>query len=310
MKLIGGIEGGGTKFVCAISDEHLNILEEGVFPTRSPEETLLDIHAFFLEHQRRLGPLAAYGVGSFGPLRQAPGGGAFVGIGNTPKPGWSGFPLRGSLEELLGGPVVLDTDVNCALRAELAIGAARGRRHVVYITVGTGIGGGICVDGRLINGAVHPEIGHMLIPKLKDDQGFEGICPFHGDRCVEGLASGPALAKRLGMPAQACPPDHPIWDLQAAYLAVLCHNLIQTLSPEMIVLGGGVMAQEGLLIKVRRALRDSLAGYCASEATLALSDEVVTAPALQGRAGVLGALMLARGDRHEDRFEHRLELCE
>lgn len=310
MKLLGGIEGGGTKFVCAIADERLNILEEVVFPTRSPEQTVEAIASFFAVQQAARGEVRAYGVGSFGPLRRDPTGQYFRGIGNTPKPGWNGFPLQQILQERLGKPVVLDTDVNCALRAELRLGVAVGLQHVVYVTVGTGIGGGVCINGRLINGSAHPEIGHMLVPKLDGDAGFAGVCPFHGDRCVEGLASGPALAKRLGKPAQGADPDDPIWTLQAGYLAMMCHNLIQTLSPEMIILGGGVMDQQGLLDKVGAALRDSLSGYCASEATLSKGRDFLAAPALNGRAGVLGALMLALDHGVPVASPTRLELCE
>lgn len=310
MKLWGGIEGGGTKFVCAIADERLNILEEAVFPTRSPEQTVEAIASFFTAQQAARGEIRSYGVGSFGPLRRDPSGRYFLGIGNTPKLGWNGFPLQQILQERLGKPVVLDTDVNCALRAELRMGVAVGLQHVVYLTVGTGIGGGVCINGHLINGSAHPEIGHMLVPKLDEDAGFSGACPFHADRCVEGLASGPALAKRLGKPAQGADPDDPVWKLQAGYLAMMCHNLIQTLSPEMIILGGGVMDQKGLLEKVSSALQDSLSGYCAAEATLSKGHDILAAPALNGRAGVLGALMLALDHVDAVGAPSKLELCE
>jgi fructokinase len=310
MRLFGGIEGGGTKFVCAVADERLNILSETVLPTQSPEQTVEAIAAFFNGQQKQLGPVTAYGVGSFGPLRRDTAGQHFVGIGNTPKAGWKGFALPGALQARLGGPVILDTDVNCALRAELEMGSAQGMQHVVYVTVGTGIGGGICIDGRLINGSAHPEIGHMLVPKLSQDLDFKGVCPFHGDRCVEGLASGPALAARLGHPAQDCGPDDPIWQLQAHYLALMCHNLIQTFSPQRIVLGGGVMNQVGLLEKIQAALRDSLRGYCASERILSGIHELLTVPALNGRAGVLGALMLARDAFSRSTPSKSRALCE
>lgn len=294
MKLWGGVEGGGTKFVCAVADERLNILSEAVFPTRSPEETVDSVVRFFSAQQEVLGEVSAFGVGSFGPLRRDASGQGFVGIGKTPKPGWTGFALKSVLQDRLGRPVSLDTDVNCALRAELELGVAQGLRDVVYVTVGTGIGGGVCADARLLNGSAHPEIGHMLVPKLPGDEPFKGVCPFHGDRCIEGLASGPALALRLGRPAQQVSPQDPVWQMQARYLALMCHNLIQTLSPQCIILGGGVMNQPGLLEQVRLALRESLNGYCACETALSEGHEVLVAPALSGRAGVLGALMLAR----------------
>ena len=310
MTLWGGIEGGGTKFVCAVADERLNILSEAVFPTESPEKTVEAIADFFFAQEQVLGPVSAHGVGSFGPLRRDSLGPGFMGIGNTPKAGWKGFALRRVLQERLGRPVALDTDVNCALQAEMKMGVAQGLRHVVYVTVGTGVGGGLCMDGRIVHGSAHSELGHMLVPKRPGDEAFPGVCPFHGDRCVEGLASGPALARRLGRPAQEVPAHDPIWQLQAHYLALMCHNLIQTLSPECIILGGGVMNQPGLLALVRSALRESLGGYCASEALLAKGHEVLVAPALAGRAGVLGALMLAQGVSQVGQTAPRVEWVE
>ncbi len=210
----------------------------------------------------------------------------------TPKPGWAQTDLAGTVSRETGVPVEFDTDVNGAVLGEQRWGAARGLDTFVYVTVGTGIGGGGMAAGRLLHGLVHPEMGHMLLPRDPEADPYEGHCPFHGD-CLEGLASGPAIEKRWGRPASELPPDHPAWTLEAEYLALAAVNLTLVLSPQRIILGGGVMAQAQLFPEIRRRVKERLSGYVRSAAILHEIDAYVVPPALAGRAGVLGALALA-----------------
>jgi fructokinase len=290
----GAIEAGGTKFVCALGDAKAHVLARETVPTTTPASTLKAVAEFLDAAQQRHGAMLTLGVGCFGPLLGAGRHGGFERIGRTPKPGWSGLAIRDELEARLGVPVAMDTDVNCALRAEAALGAGRGRAHMVYLTVGTGIGGGLLLQGRPTYGSGHPELGHVLLPKLPQDEGFAGVCPFHGDRCAEGLASGPALAARAGGDASLLPPEHPLWQLEARYLAMLCHNLLLTTAPELIVLGGGVMQQRQLFPLIHQRLAESLAGYARVHDDGFDAEAVVVPSALQGDAGILGALIVAQ----------------
>ena len=277
--LVGGIEAGETKFVCAIGRDG-EIVAETRIATTSPAETLAAALAFF-EHQ---GSPAALGVASFGPIdldERSPTHGF---ITTTPKAGWAHTDVVGPLRRALGVPVAFDTDVNAAALAEQRWGAAREAGSVVYVTVGTGIGGGAVVNGRPVHGLAHPEMGHARIPHDRTADPFAGACPHHGD-CWEGLAAAPALAARWGVPPQSLPDDHPAWALEAHYLALGLANIILTLSPERLVLGGGVLARSGLLERVRIDVRRLIGGYMPS-------GEIV-APMLGDRSGVLGALALA-----------------
>ena len=277
--LCGGVEAGGTKFVCAIGRGR-EILAETRIATTSPAETLAAALAFFKDH----GPLAALGIASFGPIDLDSRSPTYGFITTTPKPGWAHTDVVGPLGRALGVPVAFDTDVNAAALAEQRWGAAREAASVVYVTIGTGIGGGAVVNGRPLHGLVHPEMGHARIPHDQAADPFAGACPHHGD-CWEGLAAAPALAARWGRPPESLPDDHPAWDLEARYLALGLVNVILTLSPACVVLGGGVMARAGLLERVKANVSALLGGY--------VRGAEIVAPELGERSGVLGALALA-----------------
>lgn len=288
--LVGGLEAGGTKFVCAVGTGPDDIRAEARFATTTPEQTIRRAVEFFTEVAART-PLAAIGIASFGPLDLDRRSATFGFITTTPKAGWQDVDLVSPLAAL-GAVVAIDTDVNAAALAEHRWGAARGAGSAVYVTVGSGIGGGAVIDGRPVHGLVHPEMGHLRLPHDRARDPFPGTCPHHGD-CWEGLASGPALAARWGQPAETLPDDHPAWDLEAHYLALGLANVILTLSPERVVLGGGVMARPGLAALVRQKLGDLVGGYLRTPMLAARIDDYVVPPALGDRAGVLGALALA-----------------
>jgi fructokinase len=272
----GGIEAGGTKWVLALATGPDDIHETAMVPTTTPEETIARAVRFFSAN----GDVAAVGLGSFGPIDLAGGR-----ITTTPKPGWANADVVSALRAALGVPVAFDTDVNAAALGEQRWGAAVGLDTFCYITVGTGIGGGGMANGRLMHGLLHPEIGHMLIPHDREADPFAGVCPYHGD-CFEGLASGGAIRSRWGTPAEELEEGHEAWRLEAEYLALGLANVVYTLSPQRIVLGGGVMKQSWLLPLVRARVGELLAGYV-------VAPEIVP-PALGDRAGVLGAIELAR----------------
>ncbi len=282
--IVGGIEAGGTKVVCAVGTGPGDLGAVERFPTTTPAETLARAVAFF---ERQPEPVAAVGIGTFGPADVDPGSPGYGRIAATPKPGWSGADVAGVVRRALGVPVGFDTDVNAAALAEHRWGAARGLDTFVYLTVGTGIGGGGLVGGRRLHGRSHPEMGHVRLPRHPDDA-FEGVCPYHGD-CWEGLASGPAIEARWGRPADRLAPDHPAWALEAHYLALGVANLLLTVSPQRVILGGGVMTQGHLFPLVRQEVRRLVNGYLDLPGSL---DEWVVPPALGDRAGVLGALAL------------------
>lgn len=290
-RAFGGIEAGGTKFVCAVGTGPDDLREVARFPTRGPEETLAEVVRFF-EPYRAEGVLLALGVACFGPLDLDPRSPTYGHITATPKADWAGTDVAGYLSGALGLPVAIDTDVNGAALAEHRWGAAQGLDTFVYLTVGTGIGGSGMVDGHLVHGPGHPEMGHMRIPHDWKRDPFPGCCPFHGD-CLEGLASGPAIEARWGAPPQSLPPGHPAWELEAEYLALGLVNLILVLSPQRVVIGGGVMEQQHLWQPLRRKTQALLGGYLTSPA-LNRIDRYIVPPALGSRAGVLGAIALAR----------------
>ncbi len=291
-QLFGGIEGGGTKFVCAVGSGPQDIRAETRFPTTSPQETLAKAIAFFSEQQERYGRLAALGVASFGPLDPNPASPTYGRILPTPKPGWAYADVVGMLRAALDLPIGFDTDVNGAALAEARWGAGQGCDPVLYITIGTGVGGGALVNGRLLHGLIHPEMGHILLPRDPQRDPFGGICPFHGD-CFEGLASGPALEKRWGQKAETLPPDHPAWELEAHYIALALCSYIVTLSPQKIIIGGGVAGQEQMLPLVRQKVRAYLNGYVQSAQIKQDIDGYIVPPGLGSRAGVMGAIALA-----------------
>jgi fructokinase len=297
----GGIEAGGTKWVCGIGDGDATVLKLETFPTTTPQETISRAAQFF----RRDGLPDGLGVGSFGPIdvhRASPTWGQ---ITTTPKPGWAHTNLVHSIHSALGIPIAFDTDVNAAALAESRWGAALGLDTFSYITVGTGIGGGAIVNGRLLHGLLHPELGHMRIPHDRSRDPFHGVCPYHGD-CLEGLASGEAIRHRWGRPGEALSDDPSVWELESEYLALGLMNIICTLSPQRIILGGGVTKEPTLLPLVRRRLRDLLAGYFnAPELTsLEAIDGYIVPPGLGDKAGVLGAIELARRAAQAPSLEH------
>lgn len=293
--LFGGIEAGGTKFVCAIGSDPDHLYEEATIATTTPRETIDTTIAFFHAHARAL-PLAAVGIASFGPLdpdRRSP---RFGHITTTPKPGWANTDLAGTIGRALDVPVGFDTDVNGAALAEHRWGAAQGLDTFMYLTVGTGIGGGGIVNGMLMHGLPHPEMGHIAIPHDSADDPFAGVCPYHGD-CLEGLASGPAIERRWGRKAEELPPDHPAWTLEAQYLSLGIAIYICTLAPQRVVLGGGVMKQAHLFPLIRNRVRALLNGYLPLLDSDAALERLIVPPALGDRAGVLGAFALAQQAR-------------
>lgn len=292
MPIYGGIEAGGTKVVCAIGSGPDDLREEIRFPTTRPEETIAQAIAFF-HRQAQTIELAAIGIAAFGPVDPDPASPTFGYITSTPKPHWANTDLAGAVRAALGVPVGFDTDVNGAALGEQRWGAAQGLDTFLYLTIGTGIGGGGMIGGRLMHGLVHPEIGHMRIPHDWQADPFAGACPFHGD-CLEGMAAGPAMRARWGQPAEALSPDHPAWRLEAHYIALGLVNLILTVSPQRIVLGGGVMSQPELFAEVRREVQALLNGYVQASAILHDIDHYITPPGLGNRAGVLGAIALAQ----------------
>ena len=232
--LFGAIETGGSKVICAVGTGPDDIRDRIRIPTTTPSETLAEVTEFLLRHHRET-PLASVGVGSFGPLDLRRGSPTYGYVAATPKPGWPYANLLGPIRKALNLPVALDTDVNAAALGEHRWGAGVGLDSLVYITVGTGIGGGAVVAGRPLHGASHPEMGHGRIPHDREVDPFEGFCPYHVD-CLEGLASGPAMEARWGLTADALPEDHPAWDLEAGYLAAGIANIVLILSPHRIVM--------------------------------------------------------------------------
>jgi fructokinase len=291
-KLYGGIEAGGTKFVCLVAGSPHDIRAKTRIETTTPVETLGQVTAFF---QRELikNPIEAIGIGSFGPLDLDPDSPTFGYITTTPKSNWSQIDLAGIIRRALRIPVRMDTDVNAAALAEGKWGAALGLTDFVYLTVGTGIGGGAVAGGKLVHGLIHPEMGHMLIKHDLQKDAFAGCCPFHLD-CLEGLASGASIQKRWGKPAQELEPNHPAWSLEAGYLAEGIMNLICLLSPRRIILGGGVVKQPQVLPLVRIRVTGLLNGYFQSPQISDQIDEYIVSPGLGDLAGALGAIALAQ----------------
>ena len=291
--LFGAIEGGGTKFVCAVGKADGQVFSETRFPTTTPDETLGRAIQFFQAQSTTLGKLSSLGIACFGPLDPNPSSPTFGQILPTPKPGWTGTNVVGQLQAALGIPIGFDTDVNGAALGEARWGAAQGLSTFLYFTIGTGIGGGAMVEGKLLHGLIHPEMGHVLLPHDTARDPFPGICPFHGD-CFEGLASGPALEKRWGQRAETLPADHPAWELEADYIAIAMEGFICAFSPQRIILGGGVPQQPQLIPLVQTKTLALLANYIQSKEVLENMDRYIVPPELGSRAGIAGALALAQ----------------
>jgi len=293
VKLFGGIEGGGTKFICVVGNSPNDIRREERFPTTTSQETLDKSITFFKQAEADFGKLSALGIACFGPLDPTPASPTFGFILPTTKPNWSNVNVVGAMKSAFDVPIAFDTDVNGAAMGEWTWGAAQGLDTFVYLTIGTGIGGGALVNGKLLHGLLHPEMGHILLPHDSQRDPFEGACPFHND-CFEGLASGPAIEQRWGQKAETLAPDHPAWDLEAHYIALALANFILTLSPQRIILGGGVSSQEFLFPMIRLKVKGLLNNYVQSSAVGENISEYIVPPALGTRSGMLGAIALAQ----------------
>lgn len=287
----GGIEAGGTKFVCGVGSSQGGIVDSITIPTSSPEETLGAVIAYF-SHIQRSYNLNGIGLASFGPIDLNPSSPTFGYITSTPKKQWQHLDIKGQLEKGLGMEIPCDTDVNAAVLAEHIWGAAIGIDNVVYITVGTGIGGGVMTHGKLVHGLLHPELGHMLLRGNGTPDLFKGVCPFH-EFCLEGLASGPAIEARWGQKGENLPPQHPAWVEEAGCLAEGIANIILMLSPELIILGGGVMEQKFLFPLIHQGVQKKLNNYIQRPQVLTKIDQYIVPAKLGKQAGLLGAIALA-----------------
>ena len=288
MTKIGALEAGGTKMVLAVYTAEGQELERITLPTETPDITLPKMTAYFRDHG-----VDALGVSAFGPLDLDPASPTYGWITTTPKLDWRNTPLLPALLDGRDIPAGIDTDVNGAVIAEVEMGAARGCDSAVYVTVGTGIGGGVYVNGRTVHGLLHPEVGHMLLRPHPEDPIPDGVCPYHRG-CLEGLAAGPAIAARGGGDAKALPDDHPAFEIEAHYLAQMCANLILTVSPQRILLGGGVMQRKALLPMVREETKRLLNGYIASPLVNERIDETIVPPALVPLSGLVGAYLIGK----------------
>jgi fructokinase len=288
--LFGCIEAGGTKFVCGLMKRPDEECAVATIATTSPDETIHNVCGFFENAQREFGNIAAFGIASFGPLQLDRTDSKWGALLDTPKPGWSGANVMAQLASRFGRPCAVDTDVGAAALAESIYGCARGLRSAAYVTVGTGIGAGLVIDGATVNGIGHPEAGHIRPPRYENDLDFPGICPFHGD-CLEGLASGPAILQRWGQPLNQLPHDHSAHELIAWYLGVLAVTLAAVTSPHRIIFGGGVMQTPGLIERVRIHAAQLGGPYLFGSQSL---DELIRPPELGTRAGLAGAFVLAQ----------------
>jgi fructokinase len=292
MKLFGGIEAGGTKFVCIVGVDPENILKEERFPTTDPEETIHRAIEFFQPYVRRE-ELAAVGIASFGPLDLNQNSQTYGYITTTPKPGWSQFDVYGEIRKRLNIPIAFDTDVNAAAFGEQYWQPEnRPLDPFLYVTVGTGIGVGVMINGSPLHGLVHAEAGHLAIPHDWERDPFPGVCPYHGD-CLEGVASGLAMSQRWNQSPESLPDSHPGWELETDYIALALVNLIYAYSPQRIILGGGVAQHLGLISAVRCKVRQFMHGYLQSFLVMEGIDEYILSPRLGNRSGALGAMAMA-----------------
>ena len=287
--LFGGIEAGGTKFICAVGTGPDDLKDVISIETTTPEETIGTVIEYLGKYKKEL---SALGIGSFGPIDLRKDSATYGYITSTPKKYWGDTNIVGLLKKSFVLPIGFDTDVNAAALGEYRWGAAKGLTDFIYLTVGTGIGGGGMVNGKLLHGAAHPEMGHILIPHDVDLDPFPGKCPFHKD-CLEGLASGPAIKVRWRASADTLKEDHPAWDLEAGYLAAAVVNFIFTLSPQRIILGGGVMGQKHLIKLVRQKVVKLMGDYGMFDAIRKDISNYIVLPKLGDNAGILGSIALA-----------------
>ncbi len=291
-KLYGGIEAGGTKFVCAIAKSPIDILSQVTIDTTTPRETLQEVIAFFRSGSR----VGSLGIASFGPLDLNEHSPTYGSITTTPKPGWQNVSLLDELKGTLNTNIAIDTDVNAAALGEHLYGAGMGVDNMIFLTVGTGIGGGFIARGEIFKGLSHPEIGHTLIPRLNGDD-VQSSCRYHNN-CLEGLASGTALKARAGQAAEYIQ-DENVWEVEAKYLAYGISNIILTVMPEKIIIGGGVMKHKGLIERVRDHLIDTLNGYINLPIVNEDIEQYIVSPSLGALSGVTGALVLAASSPHD-----------
>lgn len=280
--MLGAIEAGGTKFVCAVGDESGKIIERIQIPTTVPEETMAEVIQFFKKYD-----IEAIGIGSFGPIDVNTESPAYGFITSTPKIAWKDYPFVRVIKETFSVPVGFNTDVNAAALGEATFGAAKGLDSCLYITVGTGIGAGAIVQGKLLQGLSHPEMGHILVRRHHDDR-YKGKCPYHHD-CFEGLAAGPGIEERWGDKGIHLVERTEVWDLEGYYIAQALMQYILILSPKKIILGGGVMNQKQVFSYIYKYLPEFNKNYISLPK---LSDYIVS-PGLGDRAGITGALLLA-----------------
>jgi fructokinase len=299
-KFYGAIEAGGTKFVCAVGSGPDDLQVE-YFPTTTPVETISRAIAFF-KARNFDNKLTAIGIGSFGPVDLDKTSQTYGYITATPKPNWSNTDFLGTIRKEFHIPIGFDTDVNAAALGEQRWGAGRGLSDFIYLTIGTGVGGGGLYNGKFMHGLVHPEMGHIFLPRDPGDT-YKGMCPFHHNRCFEGLASGPAIQDRWGMPAEDLDSDHEAWDLEANYISLALVNFICTLSPQRIIIGGGVMEQNHLFPMIHEKVETMINTYIQSSEIQKNISGYIVPPGLGKRAGVLGALALAMqvSDVHDDK---------
>ena len=285
MAKIAAIEAGGTKFICGIGNENGEIFEKISIPTTVPEETMKKVIEYFKGKE-----FEVMGVACFGPIDPVKGSKTYGYISKTPKPNWTDYDIIGELKKNFNVPMEFDTDVNGAALGESLWGAGKGLNSVMYITVGTGIGAGAVINGRMLQGLTHPEMGHISIKRNENDK-FKGKCPFHSD-CLEGLASGPAIEDRWGEKAYNLEDKNEVWELEAYYLAQALINYILILSPQRIIMGGGVMKQEQLFPLIRKEVIKQLNGYINKKEILEDIDNYIVAPKLGDNAGLCGAVAL------------------
>jgi fructokinase len=287
-KLYGGIEAGGTKFVCAVGGGPNRVVDETRFPTTTPVETIRQVCDFFAPY---INQLQGIGLGSFGPFDVDPNSPTYGYITTTPKPHWSNTNILGMLREKISLPIAVDMDVVVAGLGEAKWGASKNDSHSLYLTIGTGVGGGYIVDGKPLHGLVSLEMGHIRVPHDLNLDSFQGSCPYHGD-CFEGLAAGPAIQARFGQRAETLDKDDPFWDVEAGYIAYALVNYILTLAPKRIVVGGGIMQNDFMFAKTRVKVKALLNNYLNHSAFLNDMDEYIVPPALGNRSGMLGAIAL------------------
>ena len=283
--LYGALEAGGTKMVCAIGDENGKIIDRVKFPTETPEKTMPQIFDYFKGYD-----IKAVGIACFGPIDLRKDSPTYGSITSTPKRAWANYNIVNATKEALGIPVGFDTDVNGSMLGEATWGCAKGLTDAIYLTIGTGVGGGVISNGKLLHGMLHPEVGHIRLPLQANDPG-KSVCPFH-DNCLEGLAAGPSLQARWGVSADKLADKAEVWEIESTYIANALMSYTLILSPQKIILGGGVMHQEHIFPLIREKFKELLNGYIVTDEMEHLDDYIVP-PSLNDDQGIMGAIKLA-----------------